>query len=323
MASLARNPVDRSASALGLVFKQWTRNDLSLILSHYRVRLAAEDTKYTLIDKLNQLALERGLTSADRLAIIRAYKAGRSLPPRKPLLRAPIASATVARIAATSPATSQSEIIASETTEDSDIDTSDGEDSEELPTLSEEEKDLREYTHTMNLPLNSGKHRMLRPRPAVFKAGNSLMLVNRPLMENRPANVKYNAPVGPSNVVTVNRAGTGTHLASNRLARPRTVEPAPTSQPRIEPSTSQIINTINHECLICYDSFDPVKSPIRQPTLSCTHEVSICKPCLSASISSQLETKLWTRISCPASACDKLLGYDDVQEFAEPQIFAR
>lgn len=218
MASLARNPVDRSAGALGLVFKQWTRNDLSLILSHYIVRLAAEDSKNTLIDKLDQLALERGLTSTGRLAIVRAYKAGRSLPPRKPLLRAPIASATVARIAATSPATSQSEIIASETTEDSDIDTSDGEDSEELPTLYEEEKDLREYTHTMNLPLNSGKHRMLRPRPAVFKAGNSLMPVNRPLMENRPATVKYNAPVGPSNVVAVSRAGTGTHQRVHELA---------------------------------------------------------------------------------------------------------
>lgn len=129
--------------------------------------------------------------------------------------------------------------------------------------------------------------------------------------------------IRPSNVVTVNWTGTTNHLVSDRLARPRTVEPAPTSQPRIEPSTSQIINAINHECLICYDSFDPVKSPMRQPTSSCTHEVNICKPCLSASISSQLETKLWTRISCPVLACDEILGYDEVQEFAEPQIFAR
>ena len=171
--------MDRSASALGLGFKQWTRNDLSLILSHYTVRLAGEDSKNTLIDKLNQLALERGLTSADRWAIVRAYKAGRSLPPPNPLLRGPIASATVPRITVTSPATSQSEIIASDTTEDTDIDTSDGEDSEELPTLSEEEKDLREYKHAMILPQNSGKHRMLRPRPALSKAGNSLMHVNR------------------------------------------------------------------------------------------------------------------------------------------------
>lgn len=323
MASLTRNSVDRSANALGLGFKGWTRNDLSLILSHYRVRLAGEDSKNTLIDKLNQLALERGLTSADRLAIVRAYKAGRSLPPRKPLLRGPIASATVPQIAAISPATSHLEEVASDTNEGSDTDMSDGEDTEELQTLSEEEKDLREYTHTMDLPQNSGKHRMLRPRPAVSKAGNSPMPVNRPLMENRLATVNDNAPILPSNVATVNRAGTGTHLVSNRLARPRTVEPAPMSQPRTEPSTSQIIDAINHECLICYDSFDPVKSPMRQPTSSCTHEVSICKPCLSASISSQLESKLWTGISCPVLACDEILGYDDIKEFAEPQIFAR
>ena len=309
MTSLARNPVDRSANALGLGFNQWTRNDLSLILSHYGVHLGVEESKNSLIDKLNQLALKRGLTRADRLAFLTAYKAGRRLPPRKHLLSPPIASATVPRIA-------------SVPSDGSDTDNSDGEDTEELPTLSEEERDLREYTSSMNLPQGS-HNRTLRPRSTAYKTGHRLVPADRPLMEDRRGTVNGNASTRPSNPATVKRAATTTHFLSNSLARPRTVKPAPTSQRGTEPSTPQIIHATNHECLICYDSFDTVKTPMRQPTSTCEHEVNICTSCLSASISSQLETKLWTRISCPASACDKLLGYDDVQEFAEPRIFAR
>ena len=32
---------------------------------------------------------------------------------------------------------------------------------------------------------------------------------------------------------------------------------------------------------------------------------------------------MWTRISCPATACNQLLEYNDVQELAEPRTFAR
>lgn len=74
MVSMARPSVDRSANALGLGFNQWTLNDLSVILTHHGVGLAIEDSKNTGIDKLNQLALERGLTRVDRLAIIKAIK---------------------------------------------------------------------------------------------------------------------------------------------------------------------------------------------------------------------------------------------------------
>lgn len=62
---------------------------------------------------------------------------------------------------------------------------------------------------------------------------------------------------------------------------------------------------------------------MRQPTSSCRHEAKVCKPCLSASISSQLDTKVWTRIGCPISGCDELLEYGDIQAFADPRMFAR
>lgn len=92
MANQTQNSVNRSVIALGLGFSQWTRNDLSVILNHYGVRPAIEDSNNTLIDKLNQLALERGLMHVDRLAILKAQKAGLRLPPRKPLVRDPTSS---------------------------------------------------------------------------------------------------------------------------------------------------------------------------------------------------------------------------------------
>ena len=299
MASLAQNAVDRSANALGLGFNQWTRSALSLILNYYRVRLATEDSKNTLIDKLNRLALERGLTREDRLAIINAHKAGRSLPPRKSLVRASTALSTVSRISSVE-------------NDGSEIDTSDGEDTEELLILSEEERDLQEYANTITWPASSAT-----------RHGNRILPRNRPLIERRSATVNGKALVWRSTLVFINRAGIATPSVSNDLARPLSISAASANLPRRDALVSESNEAKVYECLICYDSFNPAETPVRQPTSSCEHEVNICKSCLSASISSQLETRIWTRISCPATACNQLLDYNDVQEFAEPQTFAR
>ena len=317
---MARHSVDRSANALGLGFNQWTLKDLSVILNHYGVGLAIEDSKNTVIDKLNQLALERGLTRVDRLAIVKAHKAGRSLPPRKPLVRDLIALSTVPQTATTPLTIDKLKKRSLDANDDSDTDMSDGEDSEEIPSLSDEERDLREYTSTMTLPQSSGRYRMVRSRATAF---NRPLLVNSPMMENRPATNNGRASIRHPVPVDIIRTGTTTHPVSNQLARPRTAKSAPTTRPQNDRSAPQVAQAMNQVCDICYGSFDPVETSMRQPTSSCMHEVNICKSCMSASISSQIETKLWTRIGCPASACDELLGYDDVQEFAEPQIFAR
>ena len=299
MASLAPNAVDSSANALGLGFNQWTRSDLSLILNHYRVRLATEDSKHTLMDKLNRLASERGLTREDRLAIVNAHKAGRSLPPRKSLVRASIAIPTVRRISSVEH-------------DDSDIDTSDGEDTEELLTLSEEERDLQEYTNTITWPGASATRHGNRPLPR-----------NRPLTGRRSPTVNGNALVWRSTLAFINRAGIATRSQPTSLARSHRIRAASATLSRREVLISESNEAKEYECLICYDSFNPAETPVRQPTSSCEHEVNICKSCLSASISSQLETRMWTRISCPATACNKLLDYNDVQELAEPKTFAR
>ena len=293
MARLARNAVDPSANALGLGFNQWTRSDLSLILDYYRVPLATEDSKNTLIDKLNRLALDRGLTREDRLAIVNAYKAGRSLPPRKSLVRASTALPTI-------PRNFSAENVGS------DIDTSDGEDTEELLILSEEERDLQEYTATIAWPGSSATRHGDRSLPR-----------NRPRIESSSPTVNGNALVWRSSLVFINRAGIATRSRSQKTRA------ALAALPGREALGSGSNEAKVYECLICYDSFNAAETPVRQPTSSCEHEVNICKSCLSASISSQLETRIWTRISCPAMACNQLLDYNDVQEFAEPQTFAR
>ena len=299
MASLAQNAVDRSASALGLGFNQWTRSDLSLILNYYRVRLDTEDSKNTLIDKLNRLALERGLTREDRLAIVNAHKAGRSLPPRKSRVRSSTALPTVRPISSVE-------------NDGSDIDTADGDDTEELLILSEEERDLQEYTNTITWPgLSATRH------------GNRLLPRTRSLIERRSPTVNGNALVWRSTLVFINRAGVATRSQSSHLTRSHRISAASATLPRRGALISESNEAKEYECLICYDSFNPAETLVRQPTSSCEQEVNICKSCLSASISSQLETRMWTRISCPAMACNKLLDYNDVQEFAEPETFAR
>ena len=303
MASLAQSAVDRSANALGLGFNQWTRSDLRLILCHYRVPLATEDSKNILIDKMNRLALERGLTREDRLAIVNAHKAGHSLPPRKSRVRASTALPTIRRISSV-----ENDV--------SDIDTSDGEDSEELLTLSEEERDLQEYTATITWPSSSAT-----------RHGSRLLSRNRSLIESRSSTVNVDTLVWRSTLVFINRAGIATRSRSSHqsshLTRSHRISAASGTLPRREALISELNGAKEYECLIYYDSFNLAETPVRQPTSSCNHEVNICKSCLSASISSPLETRMWTRISCPATACNKLLDYNDVQEFAEPKTFAR
>ncbi len=351
MASRSQTGTDRSASALGLGYKQWTRTDLTLILSHYGVYSAVGDTNNTLIDSLNQLAAQRGLTREDRLAIIKAHKAGLRLPPRKALIRAPIAAPRLPQTADTLPATAHGEEYSSGASDGSDVEMSDDELAEELPSLSEEERDLREYTAaTMNLSRGSGQRRTLRPRSA------ATLIANRPTSQNRPLATTRLAvgdrPVASKRQMTTNRpvllnrsattrrivpsnAGHSRLAASNRAERPTTsLRPrGPTHTQDTHhvssnhvasgPSTPKTSQAVNSECIVCFSPFEPAKTIMRQPTSSCVHEVNICRPCLSTSISSQMEAKLWTRIDCPAPACGEYLGYGDIQEFAEPQVFAQ
>lgn len=146
MVTQTHNEVDHSATALGLRFNQWTRNDLGIILNHYSVRQAVEDSINALMNELNQLALERGLTRMDRLAIMRAHRAGLALPPRKPLVRARTARYTITQPIVEHAATAQADDHPSDARNSSDVDMTNGADARVLPSLSDEERDLRSNT---------------------------------------------------------------------------------------------------------------------------------------------------------------------------------
>ncbi|CAF9939991.1 hypothetical protein IMSHALPRED_001706 [Imshaugia aleurites] len=180
MASQTHTGMDRSAVALGLGFSGWTRNDLNLVLNNYGVYPGTGDSKNSMMTMLNQLAVQRGLTHVDRLTIVEAHKAGLRLPPRKAILQASSNSPNIHQTIANPPTIAQSEEYSSGINDDSDVDMSDNELAEELPSLSEKERDLREYTTTMSLPRTRAERRNFGPRSA------ATLLVNKSKRANRP-----------------------------------------------------------------------------------------------------------------------------------------
>lgn len=65
------------------------------------------------------------------------------------------------------------------------------------------------------------------------------------------------------------------------------------------------------ECAVCAETKDATEFPSNQLTLSCLHPPSTCFNCVSASVNTQFETNLSTRLSCPE--CPQYLGMDVVR----------
>ena len=331
MANQNQTRADRSATALGLGYRQWTRRDLILILNHYSVHYAPRDTNHVLMDLVNQLAAQRGLTRQDCLTIMRAHKAGLRLPPCKPLIRASVTAPIPAQIAEPVPNNNQTGEYSSGASDGSDVEMSDGELAEELPSLSEEERDLREYTATMSIQRSSGQHQSVGQLPVATPISNRSIPTARPAARNRPAPADALATTRarvPSNrprsaLAAFHRPGPMITPRSRVPTRPQSSIPGSSTQSADRPNTIQTTETVASECVICYNSYDLDKSVLCQPTASCKHELNVCKPCLSNSISSQLENKRWNRIGCPASDSGELLEYRDIQAYADPQTFTR
>ena len=83
----------------------------------------------------------------------------------------------------------------------------------------------------------------------------------------------------------------------------------------------EVVNDLRRDCVVCFEALTVRNTPKRKITLSCGHEPDVCTTCLSASISTQLTSKVWDQIDCPT--CGEHLGYQDVQEFADSEVFGR
>ena len=75
------------------------------------------------------------------------------------------------------------------------------------------------------------------------------------------------------------------------------------------------------DCAVCFETLNPQNTPRRKITSSCNHEPDTCKSCLTTSISTQLDNKVWDQIDCPT--CGQRLDYKDVKAFADPIVFGR
>ena len=122
----------------------------SVILSHYGINFGVGDSNNVLMESLNRHAARRGVTREDGLAIIKAHKAGTYLPPRKPIIRASIFRSTVTQTIIVRPPIAQQDEYSLGASDGNDVTMSDDEEAEEVPSLSDEESDLREYTAAMN-----------------------------------------------------------------------------------------------------------------------------------------------------------------------------
>lgn len=96
----------------------------------------------------------------------------------------------------------------------------------------------------------------------------------------------------------------GTHLPQRNI-----------SQSSTHPKDSQM------SCIICVENFSSTVTRPAWISLACTHEPSVCSVCISRSIKSDLETRIWDQIRCPE--CQTLLIYDDIKRLADPATFER
>ncbi|EEA19945.1 RING finger protein, putative [Talaromyces marneffei ATCC 18224] len=74
-------------------------------------------------------------------------------------------------------------------------------------------------------------------------------------------------------------------------------------------------------CNICVEDFSNTVTRPAWISIACAHEPSVCNICISKSIKSDLETRIWDQIRCPE--CQTLLIYDDIKRLADPETFER
>jgi hypothetical protein len=75
------------------------------------------------------------------------------------------------------------------------------------------------------------------------------------------------------------------------------------------------------DCMVCVETRSVRHFPQRAITAQCTHEVNTCRHCLRGWIRSEFKSKVWNQLACPE--CRASMEYEDVKEFAPPEVFRR
>ena len=105
------------------------------------------------------------------------------------------------------------------------------------------------------------------------------------------------------------------------LAASTTATLQPPNHTTLTNSGPHLTSTVSKDCVVCYDPLTTRTVPQRRITTACNHEPDVCRSCLATSISTQFNSKVWDQISCPS--CSQRLEFQDVKDFADPDVFTR
>jgi len=75
------------------------------------------------------------------------------------------------------------------------------------------------------------------------------------------------------------------------------------------------------DCSICMETLAVEEFPEQTTTELCSHDLTVCRSCLTHSIDSQIPDVAWDQIQCPE--CTESLPYDVVKTWASPEAFQR
>lgn len=88
------------------------------------------------------------------------------------------------------------------------------------------------------------------------------------------------------------------------------------------PAFNQAKRVKNLKCTVCLEWLKAADFPSRSITVACDHpNENVCLPCLSQSIATQFDNRIWDHIDCPH--CGERLAFEDVKVFADADTFHR
>ena len=159
-------------------------------------------------------------------------------------------------------------------------------------------------------------------RNQIFNAHKSGVPLPRP--KPRVRSVPH--PAFPDSKATARRHVSRNQAKAKAESKPaRVTTLAASSQARkdaiLETPRPEGTNALPRDCVVCFETLNPQNTPKRKITSLCNHEPDVCKYCLTTSISTQFDSRVWDQIDCPT--CGQRLDFHDVKAFADSSTFQR
>lgn len=245
---------------LGLSYETWTSADLRVVLNHYGVATPANVDKMPLMQELDTLTTQRGLTVADRRAILRSHRARAPLP-------------VSGQIIPSAPDNTSQPVAPRQYNH----------------RYTRTRWQQRQDYHVHRRRDRTGRFVRKLPRRQEDRTSAEAATNFSPNVRNprRTWQTIHNRPVHTDSNQTENV----------QPSQRNDISVIATSPEPLQDTTDTSGNRIS--CLVCFETLGQEDFPRRQITASCDHNVDICSGCLSQSITVQLREKSWKQIDCP------------------------